>query len=910
MPGGKTKHVLGANGLFSSQPKATGNSSRASSAVSDEDEAIMGYAEDDPASQNSQWRPEAVSSPRSASSRSNANRTKDQLPTEQVIREEDFSDDAGASITSGKTPNASRQSRGQDQSSADASESDIHENLIESEELDFSDDINGTKSEESAKSFGDEEYIPSQRSAGTCSQKALGGPARGVKQNSVRTGSVHSSKGGDHASAERVTTDESETFQATSAGRTTRVMPSKRRVAKKPFPSDNDDGNDASPSKAHTAISATTGSKVGVKDKNVPEAQTRRITQKGSNSVNPDDPFEIEGSPEPDTKQAPPAGRSRKTTNPRANSNSKPTVKSSREIMSDDIEDDDEPPLSLNASVTKPNSKKRRSSPQGYGSRPKKPKGPESNFLFGDRDSITVQPNSKARTDPKQFSPGQNVDHIEISSDAPSSDEAVEHLQLEIANSAEPAAQQKKQQLAANDSFTVNNSLEAPTRKPKEANTSSYTLPVSPPHQLNAPSHSGNDSFIVNAANYDSIVKAPSRIRAVPTVHRTGGRNKDTKAQQNHSLVRSGKDAIRVPENEDSSTMLSAPLSRDKTSNDLDPFADPRNSEEDKGAPNRLPPSQSVRDTISYGSRPQKAAAAVVVQADPSKDNYADANRWDSRATQRAAARPTQLSSAYLQSRSNHVTHPYGYNPLGQRIQRQHENINAGNVHARSSHSESKQDFSAQLNPKTQEYSHRFAAMQSLRRDNTQTQPFMPSPRRENSPGRLNVTSTEFISPEIQDQLGRRSRQNNQGFENNADGIQPRTSTEKIRTRCDDLVDGASEGIAAMLHDVVTAIHRQLAPKQDIIQDVVREYDRGGSKLTATLLKRQRGEFEPTVNTFHGSFQTMSKTFARAAQGIEAEGNAATRKTEAFENSYKKRKQHMCKLRESIRENLTGPGTV
>ncbi|KAK7940784.1 uncharacterized protein PG986_013171 [Apiospora aurea] len=287
--------------------------------------------------------------------------------------------------------------------------------------------------------------------------------------------------------------------------------------------------------------------------------------------------------------------------------------------MSDDVEDDDEPPLSLNAPVTKPNSKKRRSSPQGYGSRPKKPKGPESNFLFGDRDSITVQPNSKARTDPKQFSPGQNVDHIEISSDAPSSDEAVEHLQLEDANSAEPAAQQKKQQLTANDSFTVNNSLEAPTRKPKEANTSSYTLPVSPPHQLNAPSHPGNDGFIGNAANYDSIVKAPSRLRA---------------------------------------------------------------------------------------------------------------------------------------------------------------------------------------------------------------------------------------------------------------------------------------------------IHRQLAPKQDIIQDVVREYDRGGSKITATLLKRQRGEFEPTVNTFHGSFQTMSKTFARAAQGIEAEEKAATGKTEAFENSYKKRKQHMCKLREAIRENLVKPGTV
>ncbi|KAK8055782.1 hypothetical protein PG993_001009 [Apiospora rasikravindrae] len=477
MPGGKTKHVLGPDGVFSSQNKATGNSSRASSALSDEDE-VIGYAEDDPASQKPKWRPEAISSPRSSSSRSNANRTRDQHPTEQVIREEDFSDDAGPLITPGKTPGVPRQSRGRDQSSVNASESDVHENLVGSEELEFSDDVDDTKSEETAKSFGEEEYVPSQRLNGTrpqssqSSQKALRGSTRGAKQDPVKVVSVRSSKDRDNSSHEREDTEEPDIVQVASAGKTesdrrnpqhttsqkpariassqhsddeipttqlklqeeqgARVLPFKRRVAKKPFtPGNKEDDTKASLSKLNTTIPASTGFKTGVKGRNVAEAQTHRVTQKGSISVNPKDPFEIEGSPEPDTKRRPSAGRSRKTTKPKANSQGvrklpqsqhavpraanppkgKPTVKGSRDNLFDDIEDDDDAPLSLNASVTKPNSKKRRSSPQDYGSRPKKPKGPEANFHLKDGGSISVQPSSKERTDPKKILLGPKCGH-------------------------------------------------------------------------------------------------------------------------------------------------------------------------------------------------------------------------------------------------------------------------------------------------------------------------------------------------------------------------------------------------------------------------------------------------------------------------------------------------------------------
>ncbi|KAK8050058.1 hypothetical protein PG994_011788 [Apiospora phragmitis] len=460
MPGGKMKHVLGPGGLLSSQEKPPGDSSRASSAISDEDDV------DGP--QNLQWHPSEISSPRSACSRSNADRANGQLPTAQETREEDFSDEAGAFITSGKTSNPPGLGHEQDQASMNASESDVHENLVRSEELQFSDDIDDSKSEESIKSFGDEEYTPSQRLTGTrsqSSQKAQRVSTRSAKQNPVRAGDVRNSKDRDHTSTQRGHKEEPDIVQATSAGKAgagrrkpqkaasqsfaratssehsiddtpttqrqqheeqgARSLPFKRRVAKKPFTGS--EGYDKAPlSKVHTTILASTDSKTGVKGKKTAAAQTHSTLQKGPDVINQDDPFEIEGSPEPDNKQGPATGRSRKTANPRANSQGvrrfsqnqhavsgaktatsrkgKSALKHTQEILYNDIVDDDDPPSRLGTSITKPNSKKRRSSPQVYGSRPKKPKGPQIDFPCEDGGGNPAQSSSKDCTDSKQYS--------------------------------------------------------------------------------------------------------------------------------------------------------------------------------------------------------------------------------------------------------------------------------------------------------------------------------------------------------------------------------------------------------------------------------------------------------------------------------------------------------------------------
>ncbi|KAK6843013.1 hypothetical protein PG987_003873 [Apiospora arundinis] len=107
-----------------------------------------------------------------------------------------------------------------------------------------------------------------------------------------------------------------------------------------------------------------------------------------------------------------------------------------------------------------------------------------------------------------------------------------------------------------------------------------------------------------------------------------------------------------------------------------------------------------------------------------------------------------------------------------------------------------------------------------------------------------------------------------------------------------------------MLHEIVTVIHRQLASKEDIMDNIINEYDRGGKKITTTLLKRQQDEFRPTISKFHGNFQDMSKTIARSAQGIEEVAKATVRKAEAFSKSHQKRNHHMLEVREAIRTKL------
>ncbi|KAK7970204.1 hypothetical protein PG988_009277 [Apiospora saccharicola] len=318
MPGGKMKSEVRLDGLLGSQSKATGNGSRASSAISEED-AIAGYD----ASQNTAWHP---SSPRSASSRSNTDRTNNQRPTKQLLRDDDFSDDGGASYTPKKSTNVLGRGYEQDQASLNARESDVRDGLVRSEELEFSEpseDLDGSKSEESVKSFGDEEYTPSQRSTGPRSQsfqKAQRLSTRGAKQKPARTGNFRSAEDRDD-SVEGEDAEESDTVHATPADKVeaargkpqkdvsqkttkttsfkrpvddiptkqaqkyeeqgTRSLPFKRRVAKKPFtPGNEESATKASRSKAHGKDLASTDSNTSTKGKSIADVRTHTSSQK------------------------------------------------------------------------------------------------------------------------------------------------------------------------------------------------------------------------------------------------------------------------------------------------------------------------------------------------------------------------------------------------------------------------------------------------------------------------------------------------------------------------------------------------------------------------------------------------------------------------------------------------------
>ncbi|KAK8138127.1 hypothetical protein PG984_001507 [Apiospora sp. TS-2023a] len=943
MPGGKMKSEVRLDGLLGSQSKATGNGSRASSAISEED-AIAGYD----ASQNTAWHP---SSPRSASSRSNANRANNQCPTKQLLRDDDFSDDGGASYTPKKSTNVLGRGYEQDQASLNASESDVRDGLVGSEELEFSEpseDHDGSKSEESVKSFGDEEYTPSQRSTGPRSQsfqKAQRLSTRGAKQKPARTGNFRSPKNRDD-SVEGEDADESDTVHATSVGKVeaargksqkdvsqktakttsfkrsvddlptkqaqqheeqgTRALPFKRRVAKKPFTPNEESATKASRSKAHGKDLASTDSNTSTKGNGIADVRTHTSSQKEVGAATSNNLFDIEVSSEPDVRPNPSAKRPRKTSDSKASSqdsrnfsqrrraapgpraaksrNGKSTVEGTQKKPFDDIIDDDVPPLSRSKSATKPNSKKRRSSPQSYGSRAKNSQGPDGG------DTI-VESNSKDRTDSKQYSPDPNEVPIEITSDVPSSNVDEQDLQPDGPNSTESPARQPKRQLSIHDSSTLNWSIHSPSKKQKTAGDPSYPVGLSSLEQVNASSNSDNDN-LMGIADNDATGHDLQSSSVGTKVPRAGDTEEAVVSRQKQSQILNSSDATPMKKR---TTMLSVPVSKNIASND--PFTGPRDPMKDKGSTNQHPSSQAPSQHISHGSQPPEAATAPMNQPRPFTGTNAGVNRWDSLGTRPETSRLKPMPPTYYQPRTAQETRQYYEKPWEKRPQPQHDGFSVQHTHPRYTQPSPQQDFAAQLNPKTLEYNQKLAAMPSLRRGNTHRQPFVNSPPGQGSSSDLNITS---VGP----QLGQRTRQGVCVHGSNVDHLQAMPSAENHMSRSDDLIYGASQGVAAMLHDIVTVIHRRLSPKQAIINNIIREYDRGGSRITATLLKRQQDEFKPAVSKFKEGFHTMSKTFARASQGINEGAKNSTRNSEALSNKLKERRQHMRKLREAIRHDL------
>ncbi|KAK7924199.1 hypothetical protein PG985_006253 [Apiospora marii] len=920
MPGAKMKSEMRPDGLLGSQSKVAVNSSRASSAMSEED-AIAGYD----ASQNTAWHP---SSSRSASARPNANRTSNQLPTEYPPHEDDSSDNEGTSPAPGKLLSVSGRGYEQDQASVHASESDVHDDPVGSEELEFNEtgeDVDDSKSEESIKSFGDEEYTPSQRLAGPRSesfQKAQRVSTRSAKQKPVRTGNPRSSKGRDH-SAEGGDSEESDTVHATPVGKAgvargkqqkalsqriakaasvehfvndrptkqmqqheeqgTRALPFKRRIAKKPFtPGNEDSASKTSLSKAHAKDSASTYSDTGTKGKNTAEVRSRATPQKGVDATTSPTLYEVEGSSEPDDKRNLSADPPRKRSDPRAKSqdarklsqrqrsasgsraanprNGKSTMKGTqKKSFDDDIIDDDGPSLSLSISATKPNSKKRRSSPQSYGPRFKKPKNPVVEFSFEDGGGTIAQSSPSERPDSRRCSPDPNeAAPIEISSDAPSSEVAEQDLQPNGSNNTDYPAGQQKLQLTIHDSSAINRPGASPNKKPKTVSTSSYTVRPSPLDQVNASSNSDNDNIMGFAD--DDAVKNDSTSSSVGTKVQRAGANKEVALSQQEQ-TRNWNSRNSTPM-KTRTTKFSVPVSKNIASND--PFTGPRDPVKDKGSINQHPPPQSAGQRITYDPQPQEAATAPMIEPHPFTGTNTGVSRLGPLDTRPGASWPKPMPPANYQPRVSQETYRYYEKPWEQhpQPQSQRDGFSVQHAQARYAQPSPEQDFTARLNPKTLEFNQKLAAMPSLRHGNPHRQTFVVSPPGQGSSLDLNITSK---GPQLDHQ-----------------------------TRQEAYVDGANAD---------RVIHRRLSPKQAIINNVVREYDRGSSRITATLLKRQQDEFNPAVSKFHGSFQTISKTFARASQGVKEGAKSSTIKSEALSNKFNERNQHMCKLREVIRQN-------
>lgn len=855
MPGGKTKSEVRPDGLLSSQVKVAGNSSRASSAMSEEDE-LFGYD----GAQSQPWHP---SSPRSASSRSNANMTNSQLPTVPSLRENNSSDDdGGATITAEKSPDVPGPGHEQDHASVNASESDVQDNPVGSEELEFSvpsEDPDGSMSEESIKSFGDEEYTPSQRPTGTRSQgsqKAQRVSTRGAKQNPVQTGS---SKGRNH-STEREDTDDSGNALATSIGKVEaargqpqkevsqrtaktalfehsvdniptkqskqhekqgkRTLPFKRRIAKEPFTSVSEGhASKTSLSKAHAKDPASTDSNNSAKGKNIAQAQAHTAPQKGLDTTNSHSPFDIEGSSEPDVKPGPSAGHPRKTSvsrptsqdarkfsqrqraasNPKAAKlrNGKTTGKGTQEKPFDDIIDDD-PHLSLSISKTKPNSKKRRSTPQSHGSAPKNPKSPDIELPFEDGEDHIAQSGSKDRTDPKQRSPDPNEVPIEISSDVSSSDVDEPCLQPGSYNSTNSPARQQKRQLTTYESSTLSRSVHPPKKKPKTS-SASYEMGTLPLDQLNDSPSPDNDNTMA-AADDDATRHNLESSSVGIKVHRAGDNKELAISQQKQTQIWNSKCASPM---EKRATMLSMPVSKNVASNAS--FTGLRDPVKDKGSTNQHPILQAPAQHISYGPQPQDVATTPMIQPHQFTGTNAGVNRWRPLDTWPEASQSKPIAPIYYQPRIPQETHRYYEKPREQRPQPQRDGFSVQQAQARYVQPSPEQDFTAQLNPKTLDYNQKLASMPSLRHGNTHRQPFVISPPGQENPLAFNTTSTGPVTPEIQPQLGHRTRQDGiYVHEANTDHLRAMPSAENQRRRCDHLIHGASEGVATMLHDIVT----------------------------------------------------------------------------------------------------------
>lgn len=838
------------DGLLGSQSKAAGNSSRASSAMSEED-AIAGYD----ASQRT-WHP---SSPRSGSTRSNANRTSNQLPAEHISPEAGFSDAEGAAFTPRKPLEVSGRGHEQDQASVQASESDVHNGLVGSEELEFSEpseEIDDSKSEESIKSFGDEEYTPSQGLNGPrseSSQKTQRAFTRGAKQKPSRAGNYPSSKGCNHPA--RGDAEESDTGHPTPVGKAgaargkgqkavsqriakaasikpsvndrptkqiqhgeqdTRTLPFKRRIAKKPFtPGNEEHASKASLRKTHAKDPASTYSNTNTKGKNIAEIRTHATPQKGVDATTSPALYEIDDSSEHDDKPNPSAGSRRplKTSDSRANGqdarkssqhqraasgsiaansrDGKSTVKvTQKNPFDDDIIDDDGPLLSLSVSATKPNSKKRRRSPQSYGPLFKKPKGPNIEFPVEDRGGTIAQSSPNDRPDSKPCAPDQNEVPINISSDAPSSDVEEQDLQPDGSDSTDYPAGQQKLQLTTHDSSALNKSVDIPNKKPKTVSTSYYTVGQSPLDQVNAPSNPDNDNLIGLAD--DDAIRHDLKLSSVGNnAHRAGDNREVLISQQEQMGIR---DSMNSTPMKKRSTKLFVSVSKKTASND--PFTGPRDPLKDKGSTNPRPPPQVPGRHITHGSQPQEAATASLKQPHPFTGTNAGVNRWNSLNTQPEASRSKPMPPTYYQ-RVPQKTQQCYEKPREQHPQPPRDGFSVQHAQARYAQPSPGQEFTAQLNPKTLEFNQKLTAMPSLLCGNPHRQTFVDT-----SPGKGSSLddNTTLVGP----QLGHRIRQDVHVHGANADRGQTMSHAELYRNRCDDLIYGASEGVAAMLHDIVT----------------------------------------------------------------------------------------------------------
>ncbi|KAK8126004.1 uncharacterized protein PG998_001763 [Apiospora kogelbergensis] len=797
----RMKTMLEPDGLLRSQATAPGYSSRASTEDGDRPSVVGLDHDDGPGSQASVWHNNDVSSPRSALSKPSASENNGQLPASQALQEQDSSD--------------------------------IQEDLVGSQEIVFSDGLD-EETEDSPKSFGEEEYTPSLKLTSTCSQvpKKLQRRISTHRKNPVRARNIHISKNRVHL-VEKEGNRGQDIEQGTQADKSN----SARGKSQKSAP----------PRPAGTRsfeYSPNVSPGIQMKQREVdqdtrPLPFKRRIAKK---------PFEL-GDKE---SWRSPAGPSYKRPNPRKKLSSaakstqtrnaakrsgsdaeksqkgKPAFAGTQKEPSDDYMDDDRPTVVVGASITKPNSKKRRSSPQGYGSRSTKLNGLMTDFPDKDGRGAPAHVGSKDNKNSKQ---GSQVPLIDISSDPPSIYELDEDLQ------------------------------QPPRKKTKTGATSSYKVQLTSPSQIIDTSNPGSDD---SAGGHDGIV-----------------------VQQKQPLARKGGNTV------SNTSIQSISKSEDMVSSD--PFTGPYNSE-NQGILTRV-----ASQNTALGSPPWEASETAVVQ--PNLHNSDDvavnnSNPWDIQST---APRPKQKLASCPQPTSVQETYQYHANPQEPRRQQHRSDSFVRDTQARHPQPRPGQYLPSRCNAKTQEYGRMFAPLQTFRRENLKGQISTVSmPPRGDSPG-SNDAPAGPMPPGIPTQAGYQSKQDHHIHEDNADDLQARHSKGSQRTRSGNLVEEASQGIATMLHEIVETIHRQLAPKGELVDSVVQEYDCASKKITATLLKRQQDEFKPTASKFLEKFQDVSKTVARSAQGIDEGTKAAMRKVEAFAKTHQKRKRHMREVQQAIR---------